>query len=148
MSTKVLDHVGWTGAFHHIIRRKAVASDTGLNNLKKVQAKVMYLPLSRNGECLKRHKEQKEQLSDLVPDFLDSKTDSSRKRKASVDNTNSWNSKRSHYDSSSKSSFKPRYIGSFQSNNSDYKKFISYDSKGKSSKDTNSSFWFSNKRKN
>ena len=71
MSTKALDQVGRSGAFHHIIRRKAAASDTGLNNLKEVQAQVMYLPLSGDGvfgkgleECLKKRKEQKEQLSD------------------------------------------------------------------------------------
>ena len=76
MSTKTLDQVGRSGAFHHIIHRKAAASDTGLNNLKEVQAKVMYLPLSCDGvfgkgleECLKKRKEQKEQLFDLVRDF-------------------------------------------------------------------------------
>ena len=34
MSTKALDQVGRAGAFHHIVRRKAAASDTGLNNLR------------------------------------------------------------------------------------------------------------------
>ena len=48
-STKALDHTGRPGAFHYIIRRKAAASDTGLNNLREVQAKVFYLPLSDNG---------------------------------------------------------------------------------------------------
>lgn len=34
-------------AFHHnIIHRKAAASDTGLNNLKEVQANVLYLALT------------------------------------------------------------------------------------------------------
>ena len=36
MSTKALDQVGRSGAFHHIIRRKAAASDSGLNSLKDV----------------------------------------------------------------------------------------------------------------
>lgn len=44
MSTKALDQVSRSGAFHHIIRRKAAVSDSGLNNLKDVQAKVLYLP--------------------------------------------------------------------------------------------------------
>ena len=49
ISTKALDQVGRSGAFHHIARRKAAASDTGLNNLKDVQAKVLYLPLTGDG---------------------------------------------------------------------------------------------------
>ena len=49
MSAKALDQVGSAGAFHHIIRRKAAVSDTGLNNLKDVQAKVLYLPLTGDG---------------------------------------------------------------------------------------------------
>ena len=47
MSAKALDQVGRAGAFHHIIPRKA--ADTGLNNLKDVQAKVLYLPLTGDG---------------------------------------------------------------------------------------------------
>ena len=38
MSTKALDPVGRSGAFHHIVRSKAAVSDSGLNNLKDVQA--------------------------------------------------------------------------------------------------------------
>lgn len=94
MSTKALDQVGRTGAFHHVIRRKAAASDTGLNNFKEVQAKVLYLPLSDEGvfgkgleDSLKKRKEQREHLSDLVPDFGDPRSD--RKRKFSYD-TRSW----------------------------------------------------------
>ena len=49
MSTKALDQVGRGGAFHHIVRRKAAVSDTGLNNLRDVQAKVLYLPLTGEG---------------------------------------------------------------------------------------------------
>ena len=88
MFTKALDQVGRAGAFHHIVRRKAAASDTGLNNLRDVQAKVLYLPLSGEGVFgkglegnLQKRKEQKEQLSDLVPDFAQARSDSGRKRK-------------------------------------------------------------------
>ena len=114
MSTKALDQVGRTGAFHHIIRRKAAASDTGLNNLKEVQAKVFYLPLTEDGvfgkgleENLKKRKEQKEQLSDPVPDFADSKTENSRKRK-SYDNRGSWNGKRQRTESSNRPTYKSK----------------------------------------
>ena len=70
MSTKALDQVGRAGAFHHILRRKAAPSDTGLNNLRDVQAKVLYLLLSGEGVNgkglegnLQKRKEQKEQLN-------------------------------------------------------------------------------------
>ena len=39
MSTKALDQVGRSGAFHRIIRRKAAASDSGLNSLKRCTSK-------------------------------------------------------------------------------------------------------------
>ena len=40
---KTLDQVGCSEAFHHSIRRKA---DTGRNNIKDVQALVLYLLLT------------------------------------------------------------------------------------------------------
>ena len=49
MSAKALDQAGQSGAFHLINWRKAGASDSGLNNLREVQAKVLYLPLSGDG---------------------------------------------------------------------------------------------------
>lgn len=98
MSTKFLDQVGRSGAFHHIIRRKAAASDSGLNSLKDVQAKVLYLPLTGDGvfgkgleDSLKKRKEQKEQLSDLIPEYDTSKSDNSnskRKFSGSTDRDN------------------------------------------------------------
>lgn len=149
MTSKALDQVGRSGAFHHIIRRKAAASDTGLNNLRDVQAKVLYLPLTGDGvfgngleENLKKRKEQKEQLSDLVPDFGQSKTVNSYKRK-SYDNKNSWGNKRQRTDFSNKSSFKPRSYSSYSRYSGDKKP--SYDYKGKNFKDTGSSFRIPNK---
>ena len=41
MSNKALDQAGRAGAFHHMIRRKAAVSDSGLNTLKDIQTKVM-----------------------------------------------------------------------------------------------------------
>ena len=76
MSTKTLDQVGRAGAFHHIVRRKAAASDTGLSSVKDVNTKIHCLPLSDEGvfgkgleEKLKQRKDQKEQLSDLLPEY-------------------------------------------------------------------------------
>ena len=61
-----------------------------MNNLKDVQAKVLYLPLTGDGvfgkgieDSLKKRKEQKEQLSDLIPEYDSSKSDTSHKRKFS-----------------------------------------------------------------
>ena len=34
MSSKVLDQIGRTGAFHHFIRRKATINDMGLDSIK------------------------------------------------------------------------------------------------------------------
>ncbi|VDI32325.1 Hypothetical predicted protein [Mytilus galloprovincialis] len=68
ISTKSLDQVGRTG--------KAAATESGLNNLKDIQAKVLYLPLSNEGvfgkgleDKLEKRKEQREQLDDLLPEY-------------------------------------------------------------------------------
>ncbi|CAG2257679.1 unnamed protein product [Mytilus edulis] len=76
ISTKSLDQVGTHRAFNHMIRRKAAATESGLNNLKDIQAKVLYLPLSNEGvfgkgleDKLEKRKEQREQLDDLLPEY-------------------------------------------------------------------------------
>jgi hypothetical protein len=54
-----------------MIRRKCASSDSGLNNLKDIQAKTLYLPLTEDGvfgKGLEKRKEQKEQLNDLLPE--------------------------------------------------------------------------------
>jgi hypothetical protein len=40
-----LDQFGRIGTLNHMIRKKAAASESGLNTLKDIQAKVLYLPL-------------------------------------------------------------------------------------------------------
>jgi hypothetical protein len=76
ISMKSLDQFGRTGAFNHMIRRKAAASESGLNTLKDIQAKVLYLPLTAEGvfgegleDKLEKRKEQREQLKELLPEF-------------------------------------------------------------------------------
>ena len=76
MSTKSLDQMGRAGAFNHIIRRKAAISDSGLSSVKDAQNNVASLPLSGDGICgkgledkLKQRKEQREQLTDLLPEY-------------------------------------------------------------------------------
>ncbi|KAH3839355.1 hypothetical protein DPMN_112784 [Dreissena polymorpha] len=78
MSNKALDQAGRAGAFHHLVRRKAAVTDTGLSTLKDIHSKVMYLHLSSEGvfgsglhSKLKSRKEQKYQLHDLMPEFFD-----------------------------------------------------------------------------
>ena len=80
MTKKAMDQAGRSGAFHHTIRRKAAVSDSGLDTLKDIHSKVMFLPLTGDGvfgsglqDKLKCRKEQKEQLSDLVPEFFENK---------------------------------------------------------------------------
>ena len=142
MSTKALDQVGRTGAFHHIIRRKAAVSDTGLNNLKDVQAKVIYLPLTADGvfgkgleENLKKRKEQKEQLVDLIPEYDTSKGDNSQKRKFSSNDRNTWSYKKPRYDYAVNNTTRGRSRGASYSayKGSDYKSKSS-DYKGKTDK--------------
>ena len=88
---------------------------------------------------LPKRKEQKEQLSDLVPDFAQARSDSGRKRKF-VDNRNTWNNKRSQPDLSNKTAFqsKPKTAYSAYSRFNDDKK-SSYGYK-KAPKDTGHSF--------
>ena len=142
MSTKALDQVGRTGAFHHIIRRKAAVSDTGLNNLKDVQAKVLYLPLRGDGvfgkgleENLKKRKEQKEQLVDLIPEYDASKGDNSQKRKFFSNDRNTWSYKKPRYDYSVYNTTRDKSRGASYSayKGSDYKSKSS-DYKGKTDK--------------
>ncbi|CAG2257578.1 unnamed protein product [Mytilus edulis] len=80
MSTKSLDQVGRAGAFHHMIKRKCAATDAGINNLKDIQAKVLYLRLSDDGvfgqgdlnEDLgndERQNKRKKYLQQLIEDY-------------------------------------------------------------------------------
>lgn len=85
MSSKALDQSGRTGAFFHLIRRKTAAQDSGLVQLKDIQSKAQYLPLTDEGvfgkgleTCLEKRKEQKEQIKDLLPEL-------NRKRKSGFD---------------------------------------------------------------
>ncbi|XP_060604440.1 uncharacterized protein LOC132757243 [Ruditapes philippinarum] len=74
MSTKALDQLGRSGAFHHVIRRSVAMTDTALfeqpDNLE-----FSNLPLTGEGvfgagleSLLKARKEKKKQIDDLIPD--------------------------------------------------------------------------------
>ena len=75
MTTKSLDQVARTGAFHHLIRRKATVADTGLHEFKDLQKTSLTAPLSGEGifgaefeKKLKDRQEKDKQLSDLMPE--------------------------------------------------------------------------------
>jgi len=95
MTTKSLDQVGRSGAFHHIVRRAVTMTDTGLYELEDA-SKFTNLPLSGDGlfgkdleSLLKSRKEMKKQMEDLVPDL-------SRKRKTY--SKNSYDAKKQRLD--------------------------------------------------
>ena len=75
MSSKVLDQIGRTGAFHHFIRRKALIIDMGLDNIKTVARHADSLPLTGDGVLgidfenkLKERKEKNKEYKDLIPE--------------------------------------------------------------------------------
>ncbi|VDI32719.1 Hypothetical predicted protein [Mytilus galloprovincialis] len=49
LSTKSLDQTARTGAFHHMIRRRATMYDTGLNELRDYANTIVTLPLTADG---------------------------------------------------------------------------------------------------
>ena len=49
MSIKTLDQLGRTGAYDHVIRRKAAIIDVGLENFKDVAKQAELLPLTSDG---------------------------------------------------------------------------------------------------
>ena len=93
-----LDQFGRIGTLNHMIRKKAAASESGLNTLKDIQAKVLYLPLTAEGvfgeeleDKLEKRKEQSEQLKELLPEF-------SNKRKPDYNTRqNTWPNKAPRY---------------------------------------------------
>jgi hypothetical protein len=88
MSTKSLDQTARTGAFHHLIRRRAAMADTGLQDVRDLKDHLFKLPFSHEGvfgsgleQKLKERKELNSQLSDLLPE-----TDRKRKLPPSTSN--------------------------------------------------------------
>ena len=76
MSTKTLDQLGRTGAYSHIIRRKATIVDMGLDSVKDIAKQAELLPLTGEGvlgsafeEKLKDRKEKLKEMKDLVPEL-------------------------------------------------------------------------------
>lgn len=91
ISTKSLDQLGRTGAFHHILRRTVAMTDTGLYQLEDSDA-FTSLPLTGDGlfgadlqTLMKDRKVKKQQIDDLVPEIK--KKDTTIKRTLPVPQT-------------------------------------------------------------
>lgn len=100
MSTKCLDQLGRTGAFHHILCRQMCMTDTTLYQLEDSRD-ISDLPLTRDGvfgekleSSLKSRKEKNKTLDDILPDFNKTKTD--RKRKSKFDDKNAPSAKKAN----------------------------------------------------
>lgn len=102
ISTKCLDQLGRTGAFHHVIRRAMSITDTCWYELDDSE-KFVNLPLTSEGifgagldKLLKERKEKKKQVEDLLPEI---RSKQSAKRSYSSSNTQGpSNSKRGRFD--------------------------------------------------
>ena len=75
ISTELLDQMARTGAFVHLIRRKAALYDTGLSELKDYAATVNTLPLTAEGvfgsdfdNKLQAKQERNKQIAEVIPD--------------------------------------------------------------------------------
>ena len=76
ISTKSLNQMCRSGAFHQLICRKATVADTGLHEFKDLQKSALTSPLSGEGifgpefeKKLKDRQEKDKQLSELMPEF-------------------------------------------------------------------------------
>ncbi|CAC5366750.1 unnamed protein product [Mytilus coruscus] len=96
MSVKSMDQTARTGAFHHLIRRKATLLDTGQDDITELNDKFLSLKLSSDGvlgddfeEKLKNRSETKKQIKDLLSELNRKSTasTSSFKRKSTVNHT-------------------------------------------------------------
>ncbi|XP_045161737.2 uncharacterized protein LOC123526570 [Mercenaria mercenaria] len=102
MSTKCLDQLGRTAAFHHIVRRTVAMTDTGIYELAD-SSDFANLPLSGEGvfgtglqPLLKARKDKKKQLDEMLPELKKRGS----KRKYSPDRASQSEAKRQHYSTS------------------------------------------------
>ena len=101
MSTKSVDQVARAGAFHHLIRRKLVMEDTGLNDIKELKNSLISLPLSSSGvfgdkfeQTLKDRIEKDKQLKELLPELHIGNKPTSFLGKRKNTASNDWQAKR------------------------------------------------------
>lgn len=119
MSTKSLDQMSRTGAFHHLIRRKATIADSGLHEFKDLQKTALTSPLSGEGifgtefeKKLKDRQEKDKQLSELMPEM----------------NKKFYSKRKSSFPSESSAQKKPRQTESRSYKSSGYNSNYNYSS--------------------
>lgn len=130
ISTKALDQFGRTGAFHHLVRRKATIADTGLHEFKDLQKAALTSSLAGDGifgedfeKKLKNRQEKDKQLSELMPEvgkrsFLKRKSSfpsESQATKKSRNSDDSYNRSAYRSGNSYNSGFKKSFRGSHSS---------------------------------
>lgn len=134
MSTKSLDQMSRTGAFHHLNRRKATIADTGLHEFKDLQKTAITSPLSGEGifgpefeKKLKDRQEKDKQLSELMPEMnkkfygkrktpFSSDSSNQKKPRQSEDSYKSYNNRSSNYGSGFRKPKTNSYSSNFKSN--------------------------------
>lgn len=138
ISTKALDQFCRTGAFHHLVRRKATVADTGMHEFKDLQKAALTSPLAGEGifgeefeKKLKNRQEKDKQLSDLMPEVgkrpftkrkssFPSDSSAPKKTRNYEDSYNQRSSFRSgnSYNSGFKKAFKGSYSSGYKNNSS------------------------------
>lgn len=150
MSTKTLDQLGRTGAFGHIIRRKATVVDMGLENVKDLYKQADLLPLSSEGVLgtafetkLKNRQEKNKEMKHLLPE-LESRKNQSLKRKSS--SGNQYGDKQRRYNDYSRNFNSRSYSNDYRSplsqlyGNNNYRNNYSYRNSTQQKKSGVSSF--------
>ena len=94
ITTKSLDQMARTGAFHHLVRRKATVADTGLHEYKDLQKTALTAPLTGEGvfgkefeQKLKDRQDKDKQLKELMPE-LNSRSAYAKRKISTVDSQN------------------------------------------------------------
>ena len=136
ISTKTLDQFCKTGAFHHLVRRRATVADTGLHEFKDLQKAALTAPLSGDGifgeefeKKLKNRQEKDKQLSDLMPEMnkkpftkrkstFQSDSSASKKARNSEDSYNKPFRSGSNYGSNYKKPFRGAQSSDYRNNTS------------------------------
>lgn len=113
MSTKQMDQTARAGVFHHMIRRKAVLYDTGLNDCREYGSTVMGLPLTNEGVLGPKFDEKTKGMNDrqkMLKEALPRLTEKSKQysTSASGSNYNSGQKRKVSYDQPQSGFKKPR----------------------------------------
>ena len=135
MSTKSLDQFARSGAFFHLVRRRATVADTRLHEFKDLQKTALASPLSSEGifgpefaQKLKVRQENDKQINELMPEtykksFVKRKSSypqeaSSAKRTRGTEDSYNRSYKPNSYSSNYKRPYKGPKSSNFRGNQS------------------------------